>query len=70
MGRNFIFRSMELKNKIMYEIKTELLQICEAFNLGSFISSLSHSREKNGFILTTFETSKGIYKHYFKIKTS
>lgn len=52
----------------MFEIKTELLQICEAFNLGSFISSLSHSDESNGFIKTKFRTSTGDYYHFFKVK--
>lgn len=52
----------------MYEIKTELLEICEAFNLGSFISSLSHSEEVNGYIMTEFKTSTGNYKHYYKVK--
>ena len=52
----------------MYEIKTELLQICEAFNLGSFKNSVSHSEEKNGFILTEFETTTGKYKHYYRVK--
>lgn len=52
----------------MYEIKTEILDICEAFNLGAFKSSLSHSKNKNGYILTEFETTKGIYKHYFRVK--
>lgn len=52
----------------MHEIKTEILQICEAFNLGSFKNSISHSDEVNGFIKTEFETSTGKYIHYFKVK--
>lgn len=52
----------------MHEIKTELLEICEAFNLGSFISSLSHSEEIKGYILTKFRTSTGDYKHYYRVK--
>lgn len=52
----------------MYEIKTELLQICEAFNLGSFIGSLSYSEDTNGYIKTEFKTSTGIYTHFFRVK--
>jgi len=52
----------------MYEIKTELLQICEAFNLGAFKSSRTLTENKAGFIETEFVTDKGTFKHYFKIK--
>lgn len=52
----------------MHEIKTELLQICEAFNLGSFIGSVSHSDEINGYIKTEFKTSTGNYTHFFRVK--
>lgn len=51
----------------MYEIKTEILQICEAFNLGTFISFESLA-EKNGFIETEFKTFIGVYTHYFNAK--
>jgi hypothetical protein len=54
----------------MHEIKTELLEICEAFKLGSFKNSISHSEEKNGFIKTDFETSTGRYTHYFRVKNT
>ena len=49
------------------DIKTEILHIVEAFNIGSLITLLSfeHSGE---YILTRFETTQGIYKHYYRIK--
>ena len=52
------------------EIKTEVLQIIEAFNLGSFQGLLSFepSSKVNGYIFTQFETDLGRYNHYFKIK--
>lgn len=52
------------------EIKTEVLQICEAFNLGSFQSLLSFepSSKVDGYILTQFETDMGRYEHYFRLK--
>ena len=52
----------------MYELKTELLEICEAFNLGAFISSRTLNANVVGFIHTEFTTEFGIYQHYFKIK--
>lgn len=53
------------------EIKTELLEICEAFKLGEFVGSLSHepSSKVEGYVFTEFETTTGIYGHYFRIKT-
>lgn len=52
------------------EIKTEVLLICEAFNLGEFKGLLSFepSSKVDGFIFTQFETDTGRYNHYFKIK--
>jgi hypothetical protein len=50
-----------------YEIKTELLIICEAFNLGSFIESISHSDEIDGYIQTKFKTSEGQFTHYYRV---
>lgn len=52
------------------EIKTELLQICEAFNLGSFKGLLSFEQSSNieGYIFTQFETSTGRFNHYYRIK--
>lgn len=51
----------------MKEIKNEILLICELFKLGEFKSS--HSKiEKNGFVLTEFETDKGTYRHFYKPK--
>jgi len=52
------------------EIKTEVLEITEAFGLGSFIGLLSFepSTKVDGYIFTQFETTLGIYIHYFRIK--
>lgn len=52
------------------DIKTEVLQICEAFSLGSFRSLLSFepSSKVDGYIFTQFETELGRYNHYYRIK--
>ena len=52
------------------EIKTEVLQIIEAFGLGSFVGLLSFepSTKVDGYIFTQFETTLGSYEHYFRIK--
>jgi hypothetical protein len=52
------------------EIKTEVLQIMEAFGLGSFKGFLSSTVDSGigGYVLTTFETSSGVYQHYYRIK--
>lgn len=52
------------------EIKTEVLKICEAFNLGTFEGLLSFepSSKVDGYIFTQFETNTGRYNHFFKIK--
>lgn len=52
------------------EIKTEVLEITEAFGLGSFIELLSFesSTKVDGYIFTQFETTLGTYNHYFRIK--
>jgi hypothetical protein len=57
------------KNEYSFDIKTEILQICEAFNLGSFIGLISFTPSENveNFILTKFKTSTGEYQHYFRI---
>lgn len=54
------------------EIKTEVLQIIEAFNLGKFIGLLSFepSTKVEGYIFTQFETDLGRYNHYFKTKNN
>jgi hypothetical protein len=52
----------------MYEIKTEILEICEAFKLGTYKSFKTLSENEKGFILTEFTTDKGIFQHYYKIK--
>ncbi|AGO49657.1 hypothetical protein Phi13:2_gp047 [Cellulophaga phage phi13:2] len=59
---------INIKLNIMKEVKEEVLQICKAFNLGEYKSMVSYSGEVNGFIKTRFETSKGRYNHFFKIK--
>lgn len=50
-------------------IKTEVLNIVEAFGLGEFIrlSYFEHSTKIDGYIFTQFETSLGSYNHYFRI---
>ncbi len=48
-------------------IKKEILTICKAFNLGDYKRLSIRSENKLGFIFTEFETTKGIYYHYFKI---
>jgi hypothetical protein len=61
------------------EIKTEVLQIVEAFGLGTFQSLLSFKPSSKltasmqclqvkGYILTQFETSLGTYNHYYRVK--
>ena len=53
------------------EIKTEVLQICEAFGLGEFkgLLSFTPSTKIDGYIFTQFETSIGSYNHYYRLKT-
>lgn len=52
------------------DIKTEVLQIIDAFNLGSFKGLLSYepSSKVEGYIFTQFETDLGRYNHYYRIK--
>jgi len=61
---------MQTKSEYSSEIKTELLQICEAFNLGSFkqILSFEPSTKVEGYIFTQFETEIGRYNHYFNTR--
>lgn len=61
---------MKTQSDYSADIKTEILQIVEAFSLGSFIGLLSFepSSKVDGYIFTQFETSLGIYSHYFRIK--
>jgi hypothetical protein len=61
---------MKTKSENSAEIKTEVLQIIEAFGLGSFVGLLSFepSSKVDGYIFTQFETTLGIYNHYFLIK--
>ena len=51
----------------MDELKNELIQICNAFNLGVFQSSYTKEKRK-GFLITEFTTTKGTFQHYYKIK--
>lgn len=62
---------MKTVSKHSADIKTEVLQICEAFNLGSFEGLISSepSSKVDGYIFTQFETSTGSYNHYFRIKS-
>jgi hypothetical protein len=57
-------------NENAAEIKTEVLEIIEAFGLGCFIGLLSiePSTKVDGYIFTQFETTLGRYNHYFRIK--
>lgn len=60
-----------MKNSIhSAEIKTELLLICEAFNLGELKGILSFKESTNveGYILTEFKTESGDYSHWCRIK--
>ena len=61
---------METKNEYSSEIKTEVLEIIEAFGLGQFTTLLSfeQSTKIDGYIFTQFETTLGRYNHYFRIK--
>lgn len=58
------------KSEHSAEIKTEILQIVEAFGLGRFkgLVSFEPSNKVEGYIFTQFETSLGRYNHYFRIK--
>ena len=59
---------MKTHSEYSADIKTEILQIVEAFNIGYLISLLSF--EQSGeYILTRFETTHGIYQHYYRIKS-
>ena len=53
-----------------FDIKTEVLQITEAFGLGEFIGLLSFEQSSmvDGYIFTQFETTLGRYNHYYRIK--
>ena len=53
----------------MYDLKTEILQICEAFNLGSYKGMKTYKSNCKGFILSVFTTSQGTFKHYYKIRS-
>lgn len=60
-----------MKNhEISSEIKTEILEICDAFNLGSFKELLSFepSSKVDGYVFTQFETETGRYNHFYRVK--
>jgi len=61
---------MEKLSKYSAEIKTEVLEICETFGLGSFlgISSINGSKVPQGYLLVKFDTNMGRYHHYFNVK--
>lgn len=65
-GRKQVFYS----SPYSADIKTEILQIIEAFDLGSFKGLLSFepSSKVDGYIFTEFKTDKGEYSHYYRIK--
>jgi hypothetical protein len=58
------------KSEHSADIKTEVLQICEAFGLGKFegLVSFEPSTKVDGYIFTQFETSTGRYNHYYRVK--
>jgi hypothetical protein len=49
------------------EIKTEILQIVDAFDLGPFEKLLTF-KPSGGYIHTAFKTARGTYWHYYRIK--
>ncbi len=49
------------------EIKTEILQIVEAFDLGPLEGLLTFN-PRGRYVLTAFKTRTGIYEHYYRIK--
>ena len=49
------------------QIKTEILQIVEAFDLGPFEGLLTFE-QRGKYVLTAFKTRTGIYEHYYHIK--
>lgn len=57
-----------LNAELFHKIKTEIIQICEAFNLGDYVDIIVVSDKVNGFKSTQFTTSKGLYTHYYKIE--
>jgi len=52
------------------DIKTEILEIIEAFSLGTYegLYSFEPSSKVEGYVFTQFQTDLGGYNHYFKIK--
>jgi len=50
------------------EIKTEILQIVEAFDLGPFEKLLTFE-SRGGYIHTRFKTAGGIYEHYYRVRS-
>lgn len=54
------------------EIKTEVLNICDAFYLGNLIRLVSFTPSETlpDYILTEFETEQGIFEHFYRIKNN
>lgn len=52
------------------DIKSEVLDIIEAFGLGTYLGLLSFepSSRVEGYIFTQFETTLGRYNHYYRIR--
>lgn len=52
------------------EIKTEVLQIVDAFELGSFKRLVSFEPDYKllDYIKTVFETTTGEYVHFYRVK--
>jgi len=61
---------MEKTSKYSAEIKTEVLEICETFGLGSFqdLLVIDETKVSQGYIFVQFDTNIGRYNHYFKVK--
>jgi len=60
----------EEQSEHSHDIKTEVLEIVEAFSLGTFKGLLNFepSTKIDDYIFTQFETSIGTYNHYYRIK--
>lgn len=57
----------KMTHPLSAEIKTEILQIVEAFDLGPFEGLLTFN-PRGRYVLTAFKTRTGIYEHYYRIK--
>ena len=61
---------MEKTSKYSAEIKTEVLEICETFGLGSFqeLLTIDETKVSQGYIFVQFDTNMGRYNHYYNVK--